>query len=194
MLHLKRAHKRAHVTLKKRPAEAFAALSLAMQARSNAGEVEPGNFMQLKLPDGTSRCQGMVGLHTQCPKSLECEEHHDLNQRFLNGFQLLKKAQTLTAGIDYKERDLEVQRMKLRLRDMAKNKYAVPFKVCIFLSWDNWLRQRAGRICRSRHFDNLTLLCIAVNCAVLAIDRPRRSELEAVICEWILYVLTFYFW
>ena len=130
----------------------------------------------------------------QCPKSLECTEHHDVNERFLNGYQLLKRAQTMTAGVDYKERDLEVQRMKLRLRDLAQNKYAVPYKVCIFISWENSLRKRAGRICRSRLFDRTTMLCIAVNCMVLALDRPRRSALEALICEWIQMALTVYFW
>ena len=37
-------------------------LALVAQARALAGRVEPGNLIKLKLPDGTTRCQGMVGL------------------------------------------------------------------------------------------------------------------------------------
>ena len=36
-------------------------LALVAQARALAGGAEPGNLIKLKLPDGTTRCQGMVG-------------------------------------------------------------------------------------------------------------------------------------
>jgi hypothetical protein len=45
-----------------------------------AGGTQLAENMRLKLPDGTSRCQGMVGITTQCPNGLDCSEHADVNE------------------------------------------------------------------------------------------------------------------
>ena len=171
-------------------------LSVAAQARMNAGGAEAGNFINLKLPDGTTRCQGMVGVHTQCPRGLDCKEHRLLNERFLNGYQMLKKGQknTRVSAGDYRERDLEVGRMKQRLKSLAHNKYGVPFRVFGVITWDNWLRKRVGQIVRSHLFDRIILSGILLNCAVLAIERPRRDSLEQEITYLIHLALTIIFW
>jgi hypothetical protein len=169
-------------------------MSVASQARMNAGETSAGNNLKLKLPDGTSRCQGMVGNTTQCPRGLDCTQHRKVNERFLNSYQLLKKnAPTNSAG-GYEQR-LEVERMRNRLRGASGNsKYNVPYTVCGIISWDMSIRKNAGRAIRSPWFDRIVTYLIYANCILLAADRPRRSELESIICYWIQLGLTVALW
>ena len=77
---------------------------------------------------------------TQCPRGLDCAEHRDVNTKFLSGYQVLKHGQdssaaAAAAAAAFQERDLEVERMKGRVKDMAQIKYGVPYSVCMVLTW-----------------------------------------------------------
>jgi hypothetical protein len=89
---------------------------------------------------------------------------------------------------------LQVQRMKQKLKCMDPIKYQVPFKVCLCLTVNSGVRKRSGQIVRSRPFDVFTLFCMVLVCVVLAIDRPRRSELEQTVTDWIQLSVTIVFW
>ena len=102
---------------------------------------------------------------TQCPRGLDCAEHRDVNTKFLSGYQVLKHGQdssaaAAAAAAAFQERDLEVERMKGRVKDMAQIKYGVPYSVCMVLTWQSPLRRRAGQLVRSRHFDRFVHACL----------------------------------
>ena len=84
--------------------------------------------------------------------------------------------------------------MKQKLKGMDPIKYQVPFKVCLCLTVNSGVRKRSGQIVRSRLFDVFTLFCMVLVCVVLAIDRPRRSELEQTVTDWIQLSVTIVFW
>jgi len=170
-------------------------LSVASQARMNAGEATAGNMLKLKLPDGSARCQGMVGNTTQCPRGLDCNQHRKVNERFLNSYQMLKTQGKNSLAGAYEAHHLEVEKMRVRLKGASGNsKYNVPYIVCGIVTWDMSLRKNAGRALRSPWFDKIIIYCIYVNCAVLAIERPRRSDLESLITYWVQFSLTATFW
>ena len=124
---------------------------------------------------------------TQCPRGLDCAEHKDVNTKFLSGYQVLKHGQdssAAAAAAAFRERDLEVERMKGRVKDLAQIKYGVPYSVCMVLTWQSPLRRRAGQLVRSRHFDRCMHACMHAY-----IYRYTHAYTHACMCARALAVL-----
>lgn len=59
------------------------------------------------------------------------------------------------------------------------------FRAFFLLTPDHWLRKRAIRLARSKNFESVVLLLIAVNCLLLAMTDPTqvRALPDALCCK-----------
>ena len=135
-------------------------LKVMAQARLNAGDVQGNDIsgLQLAFPDGKSRCQGVIGLNSQCPNPLSCPEHRAVNQRFLLSFQVLKSnvdARSREGPIDQTSQEVKLQHLEFALQSMrsgaTSSQFGVPYRVCWHLTWSFPLRYYAGKVILRPH-------------------------------------------
>ncbi|EKX42435.1 hypothetical protein GUITHDRAFT_141128 [Guillardia theta CCMP2712] len=172
-------------------------LTIAEQARKNVGDPFHSDIaMQLLHPDGSTRCQGVVGRRTQCPNKLDCMEHREVNVRFLSGYQSLKlisRGNTSVAMARDGENLAKMMRTGLQSSLENHSQDDVPYSVCGCITWNNPIRTFAGNVVNNPLTEKFIVTLILIDCMALATERPFRSNLEETITTWLHISVTLFF-